>query len=597
MKDTIHLHPLEKPISAVASLPGCIGYTIRALAIAAMTKGSVRVVHPLKSDDTLAMFEALETLGIATEEGPGHFTVHGDVSDIKDAGYEISVGLSGRMARTILALLCVVPGTKTLTCDEPFKKRPIGDLVDGLRQLGAKITYLEKDGCLPVKIASSTLLPGTVRMNGEVSSQYFSAIMMVAPLVAGDIAIEVLGEQSSRPYIDMTMGIMKDFGVTATNHGYRRYHIAAGQHYVNPKTYVVEPEATSASYFFAIAALTGSTMRILHLGPDSLQGDIRFVETLERMGCKVRSSTRDRWIEVTGTGELRGVTVDMNDTPDLVVTLAVVAAFAKGTTTITNIAHARVKETDRIASPQAELAKMDIKTEATEDTLTIHGGTPHGASIDTYHDHRMAMAFAVAGTKIPGVVVKDPEVVNKSFPEFWDVLASLERGDNIVLAGLRGSGKTTIGKLLAKRLGWGFIDMDVSIEKDARMSIAEMVAEHGWQYFRDKESALAARLQSVKQTVIATGGGALVRPENVTALKASGHIVLLEASVDTQVKRIREEMDNRPALTDAKDLPAELHRLHKERDEHYHDAAELRIETDRLTPEAIADQILSKLRK
>jgi len=423
MKQLI-LTPLPHAITTAIELPGCIGYTIRALNIAAMTKGSVKIVNPLKSDDTYHMFHALETLGISVKEEDNAFIVHGDISDIVEKEYIIDIGLSGRTARSVLGLLAIVPGTKIVTCQEPFKKRPIGDLVDGLRQLGAKIDYLENDEHLPVKISSSKLTTNSAKMAGNLSSQYFSSLMMIAPLLGG-LTIDVTGEQSSKPFIDMTIAIMKDFGVSVENNNYKRYTIKSGQHYNNPKIYEVEPEATAASYFFAIAALTRSTIRILYLNPNSAQGDIKFADVLHDMGCLVTKNGKEKWIEVTGTDELHGITVSMNDTPDLVPTLAVVAAFAKGKTIITDIAHVRVKETDRIASPQKELAKMGIKTEATEDTFTILGGEPQAATIDTYHDHRIAMAFAVAGSKITGMKINDPDVVTKSFPNFWKKLEEL----------------------------------------------------------------------------------------------------------------------------------------------------------------------------
>lgn len=416
--------PLQQPITAEITLPGCIGYTIRALNIAAMTKGSASINNPLKSDDTSHMFNALKTLGIAVEEKENAFIVHGDISDVVEKEYQIDIGLSGRTARSILGLLTIVPGTKIVTCQEPFKKRPIGDLVDGLKQLGAKIEYLENDGQLPVKIFTSSIKTNTAKMTGNLSSQYFSSLMMIAPVVGG-LTIDVIGEQSSKPFIDMTIAIMKDFGVTVENKNYKQYTIKPEQHYTNPKIYTVEPEATAASYFFAIAALTKSTIRILHLDPHSAQGDIIFADVLEKMGCLVKKNEQEKWIEVTGTEILNGIEVDMNATPDLVPTLAVVAAFAKGKTTITDIAHVRLKESDRIAAPQTELAKMGIKTEANEDTFTIFGGEPKAAIIDTYHDHRIAMSFAAAGSIISGMKINNPAVVTKSFPDFWEKLTTL----------------------------------------------------------------------------------------------------------------------------------------------------------------------------
>lgn len=430
----ILLHPLQTKVNKSITIPGCIGYTIRALNIAAMTKGSVKILNPLKSDDTYSMVNALKTLGISVDEGEDYFLVHGGVNQIKNAEYNINIGLSGRAARTLLALLCVVPGNKILTCNEEFKKRPVGDLVDGLRQIGAKIDYLEKKNHLPVKISQSIIRPGEISMNGSLSSQYFSAMMMIAPLI-GNMTINVEGHQSSKPYIDMTINIMKNFGVNVTNNNYAQYIIGSNQKYTNIKTYSVEPEATSSSYFFAIAAITQSRIRTPGLSPNSLQGDLQFIDILKKMGCSMVKNIDENWIEVSGSKKLTGITVDMNNTPDLVPTLAVIAAFADGTTTITNIAHARIKESDRIESPKIELEKMGVKVESTINSLTIHGGNAHGTTIDTYGDHRMAMAFAVAGARIPGIVINNPNVVSKSFPDFWNKLEEIgvktERNSNL----------------------------------------------------------------------------------------------------------------------------------------------------------------------
>lgn len=418
------LIPLQKPITTKITIPGSIGYTIRALNIAAMTNGSVKILNPLKSDDTYKMVEALRTLGITITEGLNYFTVTGNINDVKDKKYTIDIGLSGRTARSILALLCIVPGEKKVICAEPFKKRPVGDLVDGLRQLGAKIEYMEKEGYLPVKILPAKLKVSNITMKGNISSQFFSAIMMIAPVI-GEITIEVTGKQVSIPFIDMTIAIMKQFGVAVENNNYTQYKINKNQLYKNPKTYIVEPEATSASYFFAIAAITKSTIKVLHLNPKTVQGDLLFLHILLRMGCKVKENVKEQWIEVKGSDKLTGVSVDLNGAPDIVPTLAVVASFAEGLTEMTNIGHARLKETDRIQSPVTELSKMGIKTKYTSDSLTVYGGEPKPAEINTYHDHRMAMAFAVAGSKIDGMQINDPDVVNKSFPDFWKKLKEI----------------------------------------------------------------------------------------------------------------------------------------------------------------------------
>lgn len=401
------------------------------MALAVLTRGRVKIVNVLKSDDTYAMFNAFKILGIRCEEGPDFFVIEGDLGDVKEATYEINIGISGRAARTLLAMLCLVPGTKTLTCAEGFKKRPVGDLVDGLLQLGAGIEYLERQGFLPVKITSSKLHGGKIKLRGEISSQFVSAILMIAPMV-GEVEIEIVGEQASKPFIDMTIEAMRSFGVRVTNNNYREYYIVGGQSYAKDE-YFIEPDAISAGYFWGVAALTQSRIKILNLSPKSMQGDVRFADILGKMGCVVRKNAEEQWIEVEGTDQLAGLNIDMNDMPDSVLTLAVVAAFAQGKIVITRIGNLKVKETDRIEAPRRELEKMGVQVESSDDSLTIMGGNlstssgqaVHGAEIDTYGDHRMAMAFAIAGTRIPGVVINDPNVVNKSFPEFWEKLEEI----------------------------------------------------------------------------------------------------------------------------------------------------------------------------
>jgi 3-phosphoshikimate 1-carboxyvinyltransferase len=414
----LQIVPLKEPITADVNLPGSLSYTIRAMALAAMTKGTVKIINPLKSDDTYAMLAALQTLGIKNEEEEDAFIIYGDVSDVKENDYTINIRLSGRTARMLLAILCIVPGTKILTCEEGFKKRPMKDLVEGLRQLGANIIYLDHEGHLPVKITSNKLTPGIVQMKGNMSSQYFSAIMMIAPLV-GEITISVIGEQASKPFIDITIEAMEKFGAIVINENYHSYRIPFIQKYKSTE-YYVEADATAASYFWGIAAVTKSKVTVKNVSTESKQGDVKFVEILEKMGCTVTAN--DSHISVQGNEILNGISVNMNHLPDVVPTLAVIAAFAKGETHITGLDHLKGKESDRIEAPKTELAKMGIIASSTNNTLTVKGGLPKGAEIDTYGDHRIAMAFAVAGAKINGVIINKPDVVSKSFPDFWDTL-------------------------------------------------------------------------------------------------------------------------------------------------------------------------------
>ncbi len=597
---SLAIHPLSHPIKASVEVPGCISYTIRALTISAMTPGSVKISNPTKSDDSYAMVTILRTLGIAVEETENAFIVHGTIDDVEDKGYVLDVNISGRTARSVLALLTIVPGIKTLTCKEAFKKRPVGDLVDGLRQLGARIEYLERECYLPVKISSSKLVQGSAKMAGKLSSQYFSALMMIAPRV-GEIEIEVIGEQSSKPFIDVTVATMKAFGVTVVNNNYHHYHIPAGEHYKNPKEYIVEADAIAATYFWSIAAITQSTLRVLHISPNSAQGDVAFVDILKRMGCTVTKNEKEKWIEVIGKKNLLATTVDMNATPDSVMSLAVVAAFAKGKTIINNIEHLKIKETDRLTATFNELQKIGIKATMTNDSLTIPGSKPHGGLITTYGDHRMAMSFAVSGTRIDNIIIKNPDVVSKAFPKFWETLINLGvaieifEKNNIVLIGMRGSGKTTVAKVLSEKLQKRVIDLDEHFVKKNGMSISAFVEKYGWDTFRQKEKEIVDDVSLHNNCIIATGGGVVINEEHMLALKKHGICIYLKTPVEKLLQRMMINPGDRPALTNKQNLAEELQEIFNKRKSLYEGFADITVLTDRETPEEIAENIIEQL--
>lgn len=386
------------------TIPGSKSYTNRALFIAAMCGSKVKIKNPLISDDTKAMVECLKIL------------------KSKRLLYNLNAHFSGTTIRFILALSCLMPGKKNIFGGEGLNKRPIKELVEGLRQLGAKIKYQKKEGYPPLKITSSTLVPGTIRMKEDISSQYVSALLMIAPLV-GEITIKVTGDQISKPYIDVTIDTMEKFGVKVVNNNYREYFIAGNQQYF-AKEYLVEGDFSSAAYFFAVAALTKLTVTVKNLNPRSKQADVNFLQILEDMGNKIKKKKNQ--ITIYGKG-VKPVNVNMKDCPDQVQTLSVLCAFAKGKSHINGVKSLRIKETERVKALQKELAKMGIKTVSTLDSLTIYGSNPHGARIETYNDHRMAMAFAVAGCKIPNLIIQNPEVVSKTFPGFWKELKKITK--------------------------------------------------------------------------------------------------------------------------------------------------------------------------
>lgn len=418
--------PLLKPIKTSLVIPGSKSYTNRALFIAAMSSYSVKIINPLISDDTRAMINCLKTLGIKILEKKDSIEVSGNLATTADRPYNLNANLSGTTLRFLLVLSTVIPGTKTLSGKESLNKRPVRELVSALLQLGAKIEYLKEKGYPPVRILSSKINPGTVKIKGSVSSQYISAILMVAPLI-GEVNVEVTGPQVSVPYIDMTIDIMEKFGVKVKNNNYKNYNVSSGQKY-NAKQYLVEGDLSSASYFLAIAALTNSRITLENINPRSKQGDLKFLKILESMGNKIGFSKNQLTIQGKG---IKSVSIDMTDCPDQIQTLAVLATFASSITRISGVQSLRIKETDRMSALKKELKKMDIKTSSTKNTLTIYGGNPKAASINTYNDHRMAMSFALAGMKLDGMVIKDPMVVSKTFPFFWKEIGKFTRIESI----------------------------------------------------------------------------------------------------------------------------------------------------------------------
>lgn len=412
---------LEKPVITAIEMPGSKSYTNRALVMAALTKGPVILSNPLYSEDTEAMIACLRTLGLRIETLPQQIIVHDDISVIQNRSYELFAKDSGTTLRFLLALLCLAPGIQVISGNSGLNARPIKDLVDALRWLGAKIDYLEKEGEPPLKIHSSSLGSlGEVTIEASMSSQFISALLMIAPFLDG-LNLRLRGEPISRPYIDMTLHTMQEWGVDVVRTEKGSYHIPRGKSY-QKNQYVIEGDYSSAGYFFAIAALTQSSITLKNLNASSAQADRKFLNILAGMGNEINVS--DQGITVIGK-QILPLTLDMADCPDQVQTMAVLAAFAQGVTKISGVRSLRIKETERVKALKNELAKMGIKTEDTHDTLTIYGGTPHAALIDTYGDHRMAMAFAVAGTKLPGMKIRNPEVVNKTFPSFWDRLNAL----------------------------------------------------------------------------------------------------------------------------------------------------------------------------
>lgn len=418
--NSLIVSPAKDQITGTVSIPGSKSYTNRALIMASLTHGPVELVNPLFSDDTEAMIDCLQTLGLVVKTTPTKIMVNDDISSVTDGEYQLNARDSGTTIRFMLALCCVIPGVQVLQGNKRLQERPIRELVDALRQLGADIEYLKEEGHAPLRISSSHLNEGRITIPGDVSSQYITALLMISPYI-GNVQIVVEGEQVSKPYIEMTIDGMRQWGVQVKNRDFTEYLISAGQQYQR-EHYTIEGDFSTAGYFFAIAALTESTITLQNLNPRSKQADMQLMESLEKLGSTIDRG--DNSITIKGK-MIPNIDIDMEDFPDQVQTMAVLCAFVPGTSVIRGVRSLRIKETERVIAVQAELKKMGISTKATHDVLTIYGGLPEAAAINTYNDHRMAMSFAIAGTKVAGMQINDPHVVAKTVPHYWQMLKEI----------------------------------------------------------------------------------------------------------------------------------------------------------------------------
>lgn len=439
----MQITPIPHPLNATVCVPGSKSLTNRALLIAALAQGTTRLTNALFSDDSRYFARALQTLGFeltldeTNHERPAsssvEMTVTGLGGQIPASQAELYIGNAGTAARFLSAFLTLGHGQYTLDGDSRMRERPIGDLIAALQPLGARLGPASAENwslttdysgiCPPVKILANGLPGGKTTVAGNISSQFLSALLMVAPYAQTPIEITVSTELNSKPYVDMTLAIMRDFGVTVERDEYRFFRISPTR-YVPIPTYSIESDASAASYFFAAPALCGGTVRIENISRRSVQGDIAFLDVLEKMGCRVIES--DNSITVNRQLQITGIDLDMRDIPDTAQTLAALAPFADSPTRIRGIASARVKETDRIAATCAELTRLGVRVEEHPDGMTIYPCQNfRPAVIQTYNDHRMAMAFSLIGLRVPGVTIENPGCVSKTFPNFFEVLETL----------------------------------------------------------------------------------------------------------------------------------------------------------------------------
>lgn len=419
------LAPIDT-ISGEVRLPGSKSLSNRALLLASLARGTTRLTNLLKSEDTQRMISALIQLGVHLElnSDETQCTVTGNAGLFNPPTEQrFFMGNAGTAIRPLTAVLALINGNWEIDGDDYMRKRPIHHLVNALRQLGTPVTYLGETGCPPIKVEGGLLEGGEVSVSGDVSSQFLTALLMSLPLAGQDSMIRVKGQQVSKPYIKLTLDCMSRFGVEVESDD-QNYQVKGQQQYQSPGDYLIEGDASSASYFLGAAAVAGN-IKIHGLGRKSVQGDLAFVDVLEKMGAKVKKL--DQTVEVS-KGQLTAVDIDLNHIPDAAMTVAILALFAKGTTSIRNVYNWRVKETDRMTAMQTELRKLGAEVETGHDYIRI---TPpdklNETTIDTYGDHRMAMCFSLAALGGVPVTINDPDCTAKTFPDYFDVLTSISR--------------------------------------------------------------------------------------------------------------------------------------------------------------------------
>jgi 3-phosphoshikimate 1-carboxyvinyltransferase len=416
------IHPLTKPIKANIRVPGSKSITNRALICAALAKGESVLSNASDSGDTALMRNGLNQLGVLVRKKDETLLVEGNGGRLYAPRFPIPVGNAGTTLRFLISLAALAQGKTVLEGSERMGERPIDDMQKALARLGTQLDVLPQHSRFIVH--GGMFIGGATSINVEKSSQFLSSLLMVAPYAKEETIIAVEGRLSSQSYVELTIDVMRRFGIEVTRDTGNTFRVQACRQY-KPTEMSIEADATSASYFLAAAAICGGEVIVEGVKQTSLQGDSQFISVLEQMGCEV--SEEERGIRLTGNGQIRGIDVDMNSMPDVVPTLAVAALFAQGPSRIRNVAHLRYKESDRLAALETELTKIGGRVKRTDDGLEIIPSDLHGALLDTYEDHRLAMSFALTGLKVPRVEIENPDCVKKSFPTFWREFEKLDR--------------------------------------------------------------------------------------------------------------------------------------------------------------------------
>jgi 3-phosphoshikimate 1-carboxyvinyltransferase len=470
------IDPLVEPPNARIDLPGSKSITNRALVVAGLADGESELAGVLFSEDTHVMMDSLQKMGVGIRQNLNGLSVSisGTGGSLQRPEETLWVHQSGTTARFCLPLAALCGQEVTIDGDKQIKNRPHEELCKALQSLGAQIEYLEAPNSFPLVVNGKDLQGGQISLNGGISSQFISALLLAAPCFPDQLELNIDGDLVSRPYIDMTISVMQAFGAQVQRVNDRRY-VVSPTGYRNSR-YEIEPDASAASYFFAAAAISGGSITIEGLGSRSIQGDTRFVDIVEKMGAKVVRS--DNALSVTGTGSLIGIDASMKEISDTVPTLAAIAPLASGPTVISDVAFIARKESDRVTALITELRKIGVQAEKTETGMVIYPGEVQEGTVHTYDDHRIAMAFAILGLVVPGITLDSPQCVAKTFPSFFDVLDQVRvAGDAklsiLAIDGPAGSGKSTLAKQVAKQLSLEYLDTGAMYRSVAAVALAQ----------------------------------------------------------------------------------------------------------------------------
>ena len=575
-------------------VPGSKSATNRALIISGLAKGKSALINSLECDDTKRMREALVRLGVKIERKKIGLKIYAGC--LRKSKKEIHCGNSGTTMRFLAAVLATQNFESILTGNTRMQKRPIGELVSALIQLGAKVEFINKNGFPPLKI-TGPLFGGKCELKGYISSQFLSGLLIAAPLAQNDVEINIIGNLVSKQYVDITISMMRKFGVEVKREGYKRFFIKVNQKYISRKL-DIEGDASSASYFWGLSLLTGEKIEVVNIEKKSLQPDIKLLRIFSDLQKQTLKGSK------LNSGEY---VFDCVDFPDGAMTLAVVLAFYKGKFKLTGLANLRLKECDRLHALTTELKKIGCRVWETKDGLRIWSNPEnlHGAKIDTYGDHRIAMCFGMVKAVLPKIIIKDKKCVKKTYPNFWKDLTYVKGillNKNIILTGMRGCGKTKLGAQLGRILKMKCVDTDEIIEKMTHKSVAEIVDKKGWDYFRSLENKAVKRLKNNKNTIISTGGGTLMYHDNANILSKNGKIFYLHCDISSLKQRLKGEI-NRPSLSNSKNFISELTQIYKKRLNRYKSLADVTIDVSSQTKnrkkdmEKKADKIISVIER